>query len=165
MQRFFIPLAERPPPPPDDILPVLMLVRSWVDPRAVAQSEGLSRWQIPMTPSVIESAHCLNQLRQLLHPEVPHIFTKYWRENSDISCMAALLNHTFCLAFRLPLFCAWTAVLLSLNSNGQFVPYISWNPVCRGGVLLLILRLDMASGQLYAQSSLTQGKDPTLLIE
>ena len=61
---------------PQKIHLLLISVRSWVDPRAIVRPEGC-HWKIPMIPSGIEPATCLNHYATARPLLLYMMYTKY----------------------------------------------------------------------------------------
>ena len=90
----FVSPTHRPPlpPHPQEIFPVLISVRGWVDTRTTVWPEWLCQWEIPLTPLGIEPA----TFRFVTPPRTPVIVSgspkcsvKTFR-----SATLSILNHT-----------------------------------------------------------------------
>jgi hypothetical protein len=84
---------------PQEMLLVLISVRSWVDPRAIVRSEGLCQWKIPMTPSGIEPAafrfvaQYLNHCAIISGPLYKHVWHKF-KTGCEISVHPLLIRRS-----------------------------------------------------------------------
>ena len=63
---------------PQEMSPVLISVRGWVDPRATVRPEGLCQWKIPMTSSGIEPATFQLRLIASVLYKRSHTFTSHF---------------------------------------------------------------------------------------